>query len=76
MGVNIPLTPTLSLGGERENRVKNDHIEPRLVKWLEETFYEVIKVTMVAPHPPAVSSAPLKEETKSNRLSRECTIFR
>jgi len=39
-----PLTPTLSHGGERENEVKNDYIEVRLVKWLEETFCDPIKV--------------------------------
>jgi hypothetical protein len=37
-----PLTPTLSHDGERENEVKGDYIEPRLVKWHEETFSEVI----------------------------------
>jgi len=40
----FPLTPTLSHGGERENEVKSDYIEPRLAKWLEETFSEVIFV--------------------------------
>jgi len=33
VGVKLsPLTPTLSRGGEREIKVKNDYIEPRLAK--------------------------------------------
>ena len=32
----------LPLSGERENEMKNDYIEPRLTKWLEEVFCEVI----------------------------------
>jgi hypothetical protein len=36
----IPLTPTLSHGGERENEVKSDYLSPSLTKWLPETLKE------------------------------------